>query len=98
MSPDEIRQRKNQLLSDEAWVHRVLDDAKQQKRDEISKVETVFMEKRKALDDRLSLINRSLVLIQKECKYHGLKGFYGICPDCNYYVADNSRDGLRAHP
>lgn len=98
MTPEEIRQKKSQLISDRANVLHEDVIVKQQRREEIVKVEASFMEKSKKLDDRLSLINKALNLLQKECKYHRIEGFYGTCPDCDYYVPDTRRDGLRAHP
>lgn len=91
MTPEEIRQKKSQLVSDRTNVNRKLDTTRQQRRDEISKVEASFIDKCNTLNNRLNLINRALDLLQKGCKYHRLEGFYGHCPDCAYYVADTRR-------
>ena len=98
MSPEETRQKKNQLVAEMTNVHRALDAVRQEKHYQISKVETNFIEKRKPLDNRLNALDKALELLQKSCQYHRLKGFYGICPDCNAYVRDTRQDGLKAHP
>ena len=98
MTPEETRQKKNQLIADMTNVCRKLDAVRQEKHYHISKVVAHFIEKGKPLDDRLNSLNEALELLQKSCQYHRLRGFYGICPDCNYYVRNTREDGLEAHP
>ncbi|MDO8496660.1 MAG: hypothetical protein Q7S43_04415 [bacterium] len=98
MTPEEIRQKKNQLVADMTNAHRELDAVRQQKREAIWKVEESFIGKFNTPNNRLNLIYKALELLQKACQYHRLDSFYGTCPDCNYHVPDTRRDGLKAHP
>lgn len=98
MTSEEIRQKKNQLVADMTRVGLEIAAITSKQLNEILKVNEEARQKSWPLKDRMALMQIALELIQKECKYHRLDGFYGHCSDCAYYVADTRRDGLKAHP